>query len=59
MLFSGVASTGARGGAEYPLTVKNLPKIRKNQQKEGENQEKVENWEEKTKIAKVLSLFPS
>ena len=39
MLFSGVASTGARGQSA-PLTAKNLPKTGKNSEKEGENQEK-------------------
>ena len=43
----------ARGA---PLTVKNLPKIRK---KREEIRKKRKNWEEKAEIGKVLSLCPS
>ena len=54
---------GGQGGRVPPPTVKNLPKIRKKREKEGENQEKLgkkrKNQEEKAKIGKVLSLCPS
>ena len=50
--FSGVASIGARG-SECPPDSEKFAKIWKNQEKRGKN------WEEKAKIGKILSLWPS
>ena len=55
-MLSGVATRGSGGGRVTSLTAKNLPNA-KNQEKEGENQEKSQ--EKGKKIRKVLSLCPS